>query len=132
MLLRIVTPFQCLLSLSPQTIRDQLFLFVLGILGSSLKVNTEGFSFFCSATLVRGMSMALKVYPLLLEMAEVSFESVRPMLAVLTLGLAPTLSYLSCDGCSDLDTWWLQETKFNQASRASLLNTQKNRKMKKP
>ena len=65
----------------------------------------------CSAALVRGMSVVylssllrssvFELYPFLLEMAEVRFESARPVLEVLTFVPVPSLPellYLACDG----------------------------------
>ena len=70
----------------------------------------------------------------LLSVAE-GFEKVRSVLAMVLLfcvALLPELLYLACNRGSDLDLYRPQETSSNQDARASLLNTQKNRKMKKP
>ena len=63
------------------------------------------------------------------------FEKVRSVLAMVLffcVALLPALLYLACNGCSDLDLYRPQESNSDQDSRASLLNTQKNKKMKKP
>jgi len=61
------------------------------------------------------------------------FELAKLVLAVLTFSWGiPELAYLTCEGCRNLD--W-QEPQVNTSihdTRASLLNTQKNTKMKKP
>ena len=63
------------------------------------------------------------------------FEKVRSVLAMVLffcVALLPVLLYLAYNGCSDLDLYLPQESNSDQDSRASLLNTQKNKKMKKP
>ena len=74
----------------------------------------------------------LELCPLLPEMAEF-VGLVRFVSAILTFALLPDAPFLAaCDGCNDLDRLQSQGSSSNQESRASLLNTQKNRKMKKP
>ena len=71
----------------------------------------------------------LELCPLLLEMVGL----VRFVSAILTFALLPEAPCLAaCVGCNDLDRLQPQGSSSNQESRASLLNTQKNRKMKKP
>ena len=72
----------------------------------------------------------LELCPLLLEMAEF-VGIVRFVSAILTLALLPEVPFLAaCVGRNDL--LQPQGSSSNQESRASLLNTQKNRKIKKP
>ena len=74
----------------------------------------------------------LELCPLLPEMAEF-VGLVRFVSAILIFALLPDAPFLAaCDGRNDLDWLQSQGSSSNQASRASLLNTQKNRKMKKP
>ena len=72
----------------------------------------------------------LELCPLLLEMAE-SVGLVR--FVSLTFALLPEVPFLAaCVGRKDLNRLQPQGSSSNQESRASLLNTQKNRKIKKP
>ena len=74
----------------------------------------------------------LELCPLLPEMAEL-VGLVRFVSAILTFALLPEVPFLAaCVGRTDLDRLQPQGSSSNQESRASLLNTQKNRKIKKP
>ena len=74
----------------------------------------------------------LELCPPFLEMAEF-VGLVRFVSAILTLALLPDALFLAaCVGRNDLDRLQPQGSSSNQESRASLLNTQKNRKIKKP
>ena len=74
----------------------------------------------------------LELCPLLLEMAEF-VGLVRFVSAILTFALLPEVPFLAaCVGRNDLNRLQPQGSSSNQESRASLLNTQKNRKIKKP
>ena len=74
----------------------------------------------------------LELCPLLPEMAEL-VGLVRFVSAILTFALLPDALFLAaCVGRSVLDRLQPQGSSSNQESRASLLNTQKNRKIKKP
>ena len=73
-------------------------------------------------------SLVLESCPLLLEMA-----GLLGLVSVLTFVLLPETTFLAaCVGRDDLDRLLQHGSSSNHKSRASLLNTQKNRKMKKP
>ena len=71
----------------------------------------------------------LELFLLLLEKAEL-VRLVKFVSAVLTFVLLPEITFL--DGRDDLNRLPPQGSSSNHKSRTSLLNTQKNRKMKKP
>ena len=74
----------------------------------------------------------LELFLLLLEKAEL-VGLVKFVSAVLTFVLLPEITFLAaCDGRDDLNRLPPQGSSSNHKSRTSLLNTQKNRKMKKP
>ena len=77
-------------------------------------------------------SSVLELFLLLLEKAEL-VRLVKFVSAVLTFVLLPEITFLAaCVGRDDLNRLPQHESSCNHKSRTSLLNTQKNRKMKKP
>ena len=88
---------------------------------------TESFSFGSVAVKCSGISVylsllrlsVLELYSLLLKTADVKVPALR-------------IDLLACDERNGLALCWTQGINSNQDSRASLLSTQKNRKMKKP
>ena len=87
----------------------------------------ESFSFGSVAVKCSGISVylsllrlsVLELYSLLLKTADVKVSALR-------------IDLLACDERTGLALCWTQGINSNQDSRASLLSTQKNRKMKKP
>lgn len=96
-------------------------------------VMTDGFTFSSVAVKCSGISVylsllrlfVLELYSLLLYAADVRVESVTAVSAL-------RVDLLACDGFNVLDLYRIQGINCNHNRRASLLSTQKNRKMKKP
>ena len=90
----------------------------------------ESFSFGSVAVKCSGISvylslLRLSVLEFLLKAADVKVKSVTAVSAL-------RIDLLACDERNGLALCWTQGINSNQDSRASLLSTQKNRKMKKP